>query len=104
MSKIEEKKDILEFIKDNRERLLTFGVKKIGIFGSFVRGEQSKNSDLDILVEFDPEKKNYKNYIKLYNFLEDSLGVSVDMVTSESLSPYIGPHILKEVEYFVLSG
>ena len=104
MSKIEDKKDILEFIKDNRERLLTFGVKKIGIFGSFVRGEQNKNSDLDILIEFDPEKKNYKNYIKLYNFLEDSLDVSVDMVTSESLSPYIGPHILKEVEYFVLSG
>ena len=104
MSKVKAKKQILDFIKDNQEKLLAFGVRKIGIFGSFVRGEQGKKSDLDILVEFDPEKKNYKNYINLYNFLEDSLGVSVDMVTSESLSPHIGPHILKEVEYYVLSS
>ena len=56
-------------------------------------------SDVDILVSFTPEKKTFDNFMHLGFFLEDLLGRTVDLVTTESLSPHIGPHILSEVEY-----
>lgn len=73
-----------------------FGVKEIGIFGSYVRGEQKKKSDLDILVEFD-RPISLLNFISLENRLSKYLGVKVDLVMKDSLKPRIGSHILKEV-------
>jgi len=96
------KTDIFEFLKGSRLKLESLGVSKIGVFGSFVRDEQGEDSDIDILVDFRPEKVKYDNFIELAFYLEDSLERRVDLVTVESLSPYIGPHILKEVEYVTL--
>jgi predicted nucleotidyltransferase len=96
------KSDIIRFLKSNKDTLSAYGVKKIGLFGSFVRESQKMNSDIDLLVEFDPDKLNYTNFIQLAYFLEDNLNTKIDLVTSDSLSPYIGPHILKEVEYVSL--
>ncbi len=93
------KSEILDFIKNSHNQLTDFGVSKIGIFGSFVRDQQTEESDIDILVDFHPEKIKYDNYIDLAYYLEDSLERTVDLVTVDSLSPYIGPHILGEVEY-----
>ena len=93
------KEEIFAFVKANKLKLSQYGVKKIGLFGSFVRNEQKEESDIDILVEFEKENLNYDNYINLAYFLEDSLGTKVDLLTIDSLSPYIGPNILKEVEY-----
>lgn len=89
----------MELLKRNKGSFARFGVKKLGIFGSFVREEQGKASDVDILVEFEKKKKNYKNYLALSDYLEGMIDRKVDLVTLESLSPYIGPYIKKEVIY-----
>lgn len=93
------KADIIDFLTRIRPRLEVFGVRKIGIFGSFARNEQTEDSDIDLLVDFYPDKLKYDNYIDLVFYIEDSLERPVDLVTTGSLSPYIGPHILQEVEY-----
>lgn len=72
---------------------------RLGLFGSYVRGEQRLESDIDILVEFEPGKKNYDNFIELNFLLEDIIQKPIELVTPESLSEYLRPHILKEVEY-----
>jgi hypothetical protein len=78
---------------------VTYGVRKVGLFGSFVRGQQNLESDVDLLVEFEPDKKTYDNFVHLCFFLEDVFKRQVEVVTPESLSPHLGPHILNEVEY-----
>ena len=76
-----------------------FGVRKIGIFGSFARDEATSNSDVDVLVEFDPDRKTFDNFMSLSFFLEDVLQRCVEVVTTNALSPHIGPRILASVEY-----
>jgi predicted nucleotidyltransferase len=101
---IKTKQDILEILHQNRVRLKELGVSSIGLFGSFVRGEQHHNSDIDLLVEFAVGKKTFDSFMKLVFFLEEILQRRVEVVTVESLSPYLGPHILKEVEYAALAA
>ncbi len=93
------KQEILDLLYQNRKQLKKLGLRKLGLFGSYVRGEQHPESDIDFLVEFVPEQKTFDNFMQLSFFLEDLLRHKVELVTVESLSPYIGPHILKEVEY-----
>ena len=95
---------ILETIRNNQRKIREFGVRKLGLFGSFVRQEQNEKSDIDFLVEFEIDKKTFDNFIQLSFLLEDSLNRRVELVTTESLSPYIGTHILKEVEYVTFSS
>ena len=90
---------IVEILRKNTITIQSFGIKKIGIFGSYAREEQEIKSDLDVLVEFEVGKKNFDNLMDLLFFLEDLLKVKVDLVTKEALSPYLGPSILKEVVY-----
>lgn len=97
-NKATSKEDVIKRILEEQKRLASFGVKSIGLFGSFVRGEQSPLSDIDILVEFAPEKHTFDNFMDVSFFLEEILGRKVEVVTPEGLSPHIGPHILKEVE------
>lgn len=73
-------------------------MSKIGLFGSFIKGDQHQGSDIDFLVEFEPSKKTFDNFYKLSVFLEEILQRRVEIVTPESLSPYLGPYILREVE------
>ena len=98
------KDDVKAALRESRERLRALGVSRIGLFGSFAREEQRRDSDIDMLVEFAPERKTFDNFMALSFFLEDLFGRRVELVTSESLSPYIGPHILKEVEYVSLAA
>ena len=67
-----------------------------------MKNEQTSESDVDLLIEFKPGRKSFDNFINLSFFLEDMFGRKVDIVTPESLSPYIGPKILAEVEYGVI--
>ena len=97
-NKVKTKEDIIERILKQRERLLLFGVTNIGLFGSYLRDEQTPSSDIDILVEFAPEKHTFDNFMDVSFLLEEALGRKVEIVTPEGLSPHIGPHILKEVE------
>ena len=93
------KEEILKKIRENRDKIRSFGVKKIGIFDSFVRDEEKEGNDIDIIVEFEEGKKNYDNFINLAFFLEELLGREVDLLTPESISPYIKPYIEREVVY-----
>ena len=93
------REEILKMLDENRTQLRALGVKRLGLFGSFVRGEQRADSDVDILAEFEPVQKTFDHFIRLSFLLEDLLGRSVELVTPEGLSPHIGPYILKEVEY-----
>jgi predicted nucleotidyltransferase len=76
-----------------------YGVKKIGVFGSFARGEGKEGSDVDILVDFKNGCKTFDNYMELKFFLEDLFGRSVDLVTMEALRPQLKDNILQEVVY-----
>jgi len=77
-----------------------YGVREIGIFGSYLRGEAREESDLDILVEFEPDAKiSLLDFVELENYLSDLLGVKVDLVEGSALKPRIGKRILAEVVY-----
>lgn len=74
-----------------------YNVSYIGLFGSYVRGENTPESDLDVLVEFSRTPTIFR-FVHLENHLSDSLGVKVDLVMKNALKPNIGKHILNEVE------
>lgn len=74
-----------------------YNVSYIGLFGSYVRGENTPESDLDVLVEFSRTPTIFR-FVNLENRLSDSLGVKVDLVMKNALKPNIGKYILREVE------
>lgn len=75
-----------------------FGVSRIGIFGSYVNDEEQKNSDIDLLVEFD-RPVNLFEFSRLKSFLSSQLGIQVDLVTPGGLKPLVKDQILKSVAY-----
>ncbi len=88
--------NVIDILKSHeREIKKRFGVKRIGLFGSSARGEQKDTSDVDILVEF--EEPTFDNFMNLAFFLEDLFSRRVELVTPDSLSPYIAPYVKKEV-------
>ena len=90
--------DILK--KSEKELNRRYRIKRIGIFGSFIRNETRKDSDLDILVEFEQDADiGLLKFVEIENYLSDLLGVKVDLVEKSALKPRIGRHILKEVVY-----
>ena len=77
-----------------------YGIKEIGVFGSYVRREQKKGSDIDILVEFHPDTEmDLIKFVELEEYLSKLLGIKVDLVMKSALKPRIGKRILKEVVY-----
>jgi uncharacterized protein len=86
-------------ILDNRQAIRKYGVNKIGFFGSVVRGQQRKDSDIDLLVFFDEGRLSFNNYMDLNFYLEDLLHTKVDLLTPEQISPHIMPYIQKEIRY-----
>ena len=96
------KESILHLIREHQGQIRRLGVRRLGLFGSFVRDQQGGESDVDVLVEFEPGRKTFANFMHTAFLLEELFQRPVDLVTPESLSPYIGPHILREVEYVSL--
>ena len=91
---------ILSILKDNKAELSKYGVSNIGLFGSYLRNEQSAKSDIDLLVDFEPEKENFDNYMAVYDIFERLFkNEKIEIVTKNGLSKYIGPKILNEVMY-----
>ena len=89
--------DIKKILEQQKEFLKNkYKIKEIGIFGSFVRGDITEDSDVDILVEFEEVPSLFK-FIEIENYLSNILGIKVDLVEKKSLKPRIGEHILKEV-------
>ncbi len=83
-------KNKLPYIKEK------FGVKKLYIFGSYVRGEQTPESDIDILVEFEKGKKTFMNYMGLKFYLEELFGKKVDLVIKEAVRKELKKYIYSE--------
>jgi predicted nucleotidyltransferase len=80
-----------------KQLIAEFHIKEIGVFGSYVRNEQTNNSDLDVLVDFS-EYPGMFQFVKMENFLSEQLGIKVDLVIKSALKPNIGKRILSEVE------
>ena len=94
------KDSILKKLKSNKLKLSKFGIRNVGLFGSYIRDEQSNESDIDLLIDFEPEKENFDNYMAVYDLFEKLfINEKVEVVTKNGLSPYIGPKILNEVQY-----
>ena len=90
---------ILRRIEINMTMIKGYGVKRIGLFGSFARGEQTDLSDVDVLVEFHQDQKTFDNYMDLKYFLEELLDRKVDLVIAEAIKPDIKANITGSVRY-----
>ena len=94
------KENIIATLKTCKPELSKLGVQNIGLFGSYLRNEQSANSDIDLLIDFEPGKENFDNYMAVYDIFESLFkNQKVEVVTKNGLSKYIGPKILKDVMY-----
>lgn len=94
------KENILKTLKSNKLKLSEFGIRNVGLFGSYIRNEQSNESDIDLLIDFEPGKENFDNYMAVYDLFENLFkNERIEVVTKNGLSPYIGPKILNEVQY-----
>ncbi len=90
---------IVRIIQDNMDEIKTYGVRRLGIFGSFSRSNQHHSSDIDVLVEFQEGKKAFDNYMELKFFLEKLFKRKVDLVIKDALKPRIKQNILREIMY-----
>ena len=99
-------KEIMSLLKQHKNILKRYKIKRIGLFGSYIRGNQKKRSDIDFLVEFDLTNfdKNFSgyfdNFMDLSFSLEKLFGKKIDLITDGSLSPYIQPYVEKEVLWY----
>jgi hypothetical protein len=90
---------VLQLLTDQQARLRARGVRRIGLFGSVARDEARPGSDMDFLVEFEPGRKTFDNYMDLKDFLEQLFERRVDLVTSEGIKPQLRDRILSEAIY-----
>jgi len=95
---VQTRTDVLERLAAAADEIRGLGVGRLALFGSFARSEPHGESDVDLLVEFAPMQKSFDAFMRLYDLLEERLGRRVELVTTEALSPYIGPRILAEAE------
>lgn len=83
-------------LTDAQADILGLGVRRLALFGSVRRDAARADSDVDVLVEFQPEQKSFDRFMALADLLERVLGRRVELVTTESLSPFLKPHILAD--------
>lgn len=95
---ISDKKSLIEVLNINEHKIKNYGVKNIGLFGSFLTNHITNDSDIDLLVDFEKDQKTFDNLMELGFFLEGLLGRKVEIITSQSLNKHIGPHILAQAE------
>jgi uncharacterized protein len=88
---------ILAFLEDHRDDLQAMGVRKLGLFGSYVRDDAVLDSDVDFLLSLDDW--TWKRWCRVWDFLEDNLGLKVDLVPEKDLRPELQAHVLPEVRY-----
>ncbi len=91
---------IINTLKLHKTEFFRLGVQNVGLFGSYARNEQSEKSDIDLLIDFDPDKESFDNYMAVYDIFETIFkNETIEVVTKNGLSPYIGSQILNEVLY-----
>ena len=94
---------ITSTLEQQKSALRQFGVSRIGLFGSSVRADATPESDIDMVVEFDPGKKTYKNFFGTATYLESLFKKQVDLVTPQAISPRMKPYIDKDIQYVQIS-
>ena len=91
---------ILSLLKKHKSEFEKFGVSNIGLFGSYLYGRQTIKSDIELLIDFDPGKENFDNYMAVYDIFERLFeNEKVEVVTKNGLSKHIGPKILSNIIY-----
>lgn len=90
-----DKEKILKVLHEHRIDIQKFGVKRLGLFGSFARGNQKDSSDLDFAVELEP--KTFDAYMGLKHYLEELFGRQVDLVLLSVIKPRLKPQILRDL-------
>lgn len=94
------KENILSILRTHKAELSKFGVSEIGLFGSYLHNKQNSTSDIDLLLDFEPEQENFDNYMAVYDLFEHLFrNEKIEIVTKNGLSKYIGPKILNDVFY-----
>ena len=99
MDKMLTREKILNKIEQNSKKLKKYGVKSIGLFGSYIKNKQTAKSDIDIVVEFKRGKKTIDNHMELKFLLEDLLECRVDLVIAEAIKPDLKSYVMDEVKY-----
>jgi predicted nucleotidyltransferase len=93
------KDDIVAFLKEHKEEMeRKYGVKKIGLFGSYVRGEVREDSDIDIAVELD-DKCIFRNFFALEEYLKKNLKKNIDLGIESAIKPAVRKRVLDEIVY-----
>jgi predicted nucleotidyltransferase len=100
---IRNKADLIDCININASYFNLYDINTISLFGSFQRGDQTDNSDIDLIVDFKPGKKNYRNFFNAYELLEKITNRKIELLTKSSLKPYMRDKILKESEYVFIN-
>jgi len=90
---------ILTLLQQHANALKDIGIARIGLFGSYSRNQATKTSDIDLVLEFLPGKKNFDTYMQACRLLESLFDIPLDIVTKESISPYLLPSIEREAIY-----
>jgi uncharacterized protein len=93
--------EILKIINEKQQDNKKFGIKSIGLFGSYSINKQKKESDIDLLVEFKKGKKTFDNYMDLKFYLENLFDCKVDLVIKEALKVDLKPNIAKNITYSI---
>ena len=88
--------DVIARLRQAQEEILALGVRRLALFGSVLHGTARRDSDVDFLVQFSKGCKSYDRFLALAELMEQRLGYHVDLITTEALSPFIGPSILFE--------
>jgi hypothetical protein len=90
--------DVEDRLTPSSSAIFQLGVRRLALFGSVQRNEARADSDVDVLVEFEPGQKTFDHLLALGELLEATLRHPVELVTEESLSPYLRPYILAEAQ------
>ena len=90
---------VLKILQQHQGKLTEIGVKSLAVFGSVARGEANAESDLDILIDFNQKPVTFDRYMDVKIYLEDLLGVTVDLVIAEKLHPRIKPFVNQDAVY-----
>jgi uncharacterized protein len=92
--------DLIKLLKENKSSLYSsYGVTRIGIFGSFAQGRQTIYSDIDMVVEFEKDRKNIHNFLQLKRFMEKKLSRKIDLGFENTLKPAIRDKIREKIIY-----
>jgi len=92
---VQSKDQVFERVRSHQSALKLFGAARLGLFGSFVRGEQTEESDVDFVVEFQEGKKTFRNFINMVYYLEKLMGREVELLTWEGMTAFVK----REAEY-----